>query len=115
MVHRAFASDFMRADKAKFDRSMNPFCPVNIVVSGNWVTGCFVNPLMAICVPIYLLDNNEKFDKECEILPVFKDIQEHIQIKDAVVLNGQNISLIILEKPYWRGGWAGISYIKDEE
>lgn len=58
MAHRYFSVEFARADKGKFDRSMNPFCPLNITNSGNWLTTCLVNPIMALATPIYLFNNN---------------------------------------------------------
>jgi hypothetical protein len=66
--------EFTRTEKAIFDRSMNPFCPINFIDSGNWLTTCLINPLMAIASPLYILDSHGEFHTKCEILPVYKRI-----------------------------------------
>lgn len=38
-----------------------------------------------------------------------------LPIKDAIVIDQNDVCLLTLEEPYWRVGWAGISYISSIE
>lgn len=51
---------------------MNPFCPLSLITSGNWLTTCLVNPMMAIVSPLYIIDNHGEFHTNCQILPAYK-------------------------------------------
>jgi hypothetical protein len=71
---------------------------------------------MAICSPLDILSSHKEFDKECEILPSFKNNEVAIPIKQVIALNGeQHLCLLVLEKPYWKAGWAGVSFVKEDE
>lgn len=48
LAHRHFAIEFARIEKAKFDRSMNPFCPIQIKDSDKITTCCLVSPILAV-------------------------------------------------------------------
>lgn len=37
---------------------------------------------------------------------------ESLKVKDAIMIKSQQLALLILEKPFLKVGWMGISYIK---
>ena len=50
---------------------MSPFCPLDIQNDSNWITVCFVSPMMLIASPLYLCNKDGFLEKKLKAMPLF--------------------------------------------
>lgn len=94
---------------------MNPFCPVSSKDNGEkWGTCGLVSPLMAIAEVGGLLGKGGGLAEDWGVLPVYKRMEVSVEVDDVIVIEG-NLGLLVFAEPYWRVGWAGLSYITTQE
>ena len=116
MVHQNFIKQIMTNEvRAKINREMSPFCPLDIQDDSNWITSVFVSPIMLLASPLFLCDSDGMLDKKLKVIPCYQSETQTIAIKDVIVIQKNDVCLLVLEEPYWRVGWAGISYINSIE
>lgn len=66
---------------------------------------------MLIASPLYLCDRDGRLEKKLKVMPVNKGVVESLHVNDAIVIVKDDVCLLTLEEPYWKVGWAGISFI----
>ena len=111
MVHNDFGEKISHMENAKIDRSMSPFCPLDIEDDSNWITACFVSPMMLIASPLYLCNKDGVLEKKLKVMPVFRQEIQNIPIVSSINIQNNDVCLLTIEEPYWKVGWAGISFI----
>ena len=45
------------------------------------------------------------------MLPVYKKGIQKIAVSHVIMVLKYNFCLVVLESPFWKVGWAGISYV----
>lgn len=69
---------------------------------------------MAIGTPLHIVNHaTGVLTKKAEVLPVYKNLMYPTNVRDVIVIRRENIALIVLQTPFWRAGWAGLSFVKD--
>ena len=68
---------------------------------------------MIFCSPLYLADKNGFLAKKVVALPVYKDTIHLVEIAEVIMIKKFEMCLVVLEKPFWKVGWAGVTYVNN--